>query len=91
MSAALKPKRVESDEDDEDRIEYIEVKKNSEIKAILRAEQQATRKEDKPAPPAQHTPTPPPPPPAEEKQQKGRKFIKDDREREYPRQKEDNK
>ena len=39
MSSALKPKRIDSDEEEEDRIEYIEVKKNSEIKAILKAEQ----------------------------------------------------
>lgn len=39
MSSALKPKRIDSDEEEEDRIEYIEVKNNSEIKAILKAEQ----------------------------------------------------
>lgn len=40
MSSALKPKRIDSDEEEEDRIEYIEVKSNSEIKAILKAEKE---------------------------------------------------
>lgn len=40
MSSALKPKRIDSEEEEEERIEYIEVKKPAEIKAILRAEQQ---------------------------------------------------
>lgn len=66
MSAALKPKRVDSDEEDEDRIEYIEVKTTSEIRAILRAEQQAGRKEDKPTPlPAEKKEEQVPPPAAE--------------------------
>jgi hypothetical protein len=81
MSSALKPKRIDSDEEDEDKIEYIEVKKNSEIKAILKAEQE--RKQ-----PQQNHPAP------NEKKEEGegkkekkeRKFIKDDREREYPQQ-----
>lgn len=43
MSEALKPKRIDSEEEDEDHIEYIEVKASSQIKAILKAEKEGSK------------------------------------------------
>lgn len=67
-------------------MEYIEIKKNSEIKKILKAEEEAVRKPEAVEPSA------------EKKQEGDRKgkdkkfaFIKDDREREYLKVKEEAK
>lgn len=47
MRTALKPKKLSSEEENEDKIQYIEVKARKEIKDILKAEKEGTTTDKK--------------------------------------------
>lgn len=83
MSSALKPKRIDSEEEEEEEgIVYIEVKKQADIKAILRAEQQqqSTQKPELPTTAVETAGESSPSTAGNNPKQKERRFIKDDRE-----------
>ena len=86
MSGVLKPRQLDSEEEEEDLIEYIEVTSRKEKKAILEAE----KKGQAPSSPPTSTPIPSlSQQPSSSKtapasHSNKRKFISDDRERVYP-------
>lgn len=86
MSTALRPRKLSSESEDEEKVEYIEIKKNSEIKKILKAEEEAVKKPEAPESSGNGGKKE-----NVDKNGKDKKlaFIKDDREREYPKVKEE--